>query len=86
MQPVLGRGELSRVSGWEVLAQARLFVDARDHGTCAGMAGKLPATRWGAVARLRDDPDANVRNAFERILQKAGRLGPLSEAAKSATP
>jgi len=29
-----------------VLALARLFVDARDHGELSRIAGKLPATRW----------------------------------------
>ncbi len=31
------------------------------------------------VAQLRNDPDANVRAAVERALQRAGRLGPMPE-------
>ena len=36
------------------------------------------------VAQLRDDPDASVRAEVERVLQKAGRLSPLSTPAKNS--
>jgi hypothetical protein len=37
--------------------------------------------RLDLINQLRDDPDAKVRAEVERVLQKAGRLGPLSETA-----
>jgi len=39
------------------------------------------APRLDLIVQLRDDPDAKVRAEVERVLQKAGRLGPLSETA-----
>lgn len=57
--------------------------DAEVRAAAVGAADYFPpdSPQMDSILPLLEDPDASVRAEVERVLQKAGRLGPLSETA-----